>query len=234
MLLCRCFECVSYSHSIHIRVNESNWPMCHCIHNPQWTKFECVLNVLIIAVHSISEWMKVIDQCVMVSAIHSGHNLKVFRVCQLLPFTPYQSEWNWPMCHGICSPQWTQLEGVSSVSIITVHSTSEWMELINVSWYLQSTVDTIWRCFERDDYSHSLHIRVNGTNQPMCHGIYNLQWTKYEGISSWSIISIHSVSEWMELTDQIVTIPATHSGQNMKVFRVGRLFPFIPYQSEWN
>jgi len=144
MLLCRCFECVSYSHSLRIRVNGSNWPMCHCIHNPQWTQSERVSSVLIIAVHSISEWM----------------------------------------------------------------------ELTNVSWYLQSTLDTIWRCFECVDYSHSLHIRVNGTNRPMCHGICNLQWTQYEGISSWSIAPVHSVSEWMELIDQCVTVSATHSGHN--------------------
>jgi len=73
--------------------------------------------------------MEVTDQCVIVSTIHSGHNLNVFQVCWLLPFTPYQSEWNWPMCHGICNPHWTQFEGVSSVSIIPIHSISEWMEL---------------------------------------------------------------------------------------------------------
>jgi len=66
----------------------------HSICNPQWTQFEGVLSVLIIPVHSVSEWTELIDQCVTVSAIHSGHNLKVFWVCWLFLFTLYQIEWN--------------------------------------------------------------------------------------------------------------------------------------------
>jgi len=129
------------------------------------------------------------------------------------------------MCHSICNPQWTHFEGVLSESIIPIHSyQSEWNESTNVSQYMQSTVDTIWRCFEWINYFHSLHIRVNGTNRPMCHGICNAQWTKFEGVLSESIIPVHSISEWMELIDQCVTASAIHSAHNLKVFQVGWLF----------
>lgn len=48
-----------------------------------------------------------------------------------------------------------------------------------MSHHLQSTVDTIWRCFECVNYSCSLCIRVNGTNWQMCHSICNPQWTQF-------------------------------------------------------
>ena len=35
----RCFECVDYSWSLHIRVNRTNWAICHDICNPLWAQF---------------------------------------------------------------------------------------------------------------------------------------------------------------------------------------------------
>ena len=37
----------------------------------------------------------------------------------------------------------------------------------------------LWRCFKFVNYSHSLHITVNRTSQPVCHGICNPQWTQF-------------------------------------------------------
>lgn len=41
--------------------------------------------------------------------------------------------------------------------------------------YLTATVPVKWS----NDYSRSLHITVNRTNQPVCHGICNSQWTQF-------------------------------------------------------
>jgi hypothetical protein len=89
------FEGVSIWSIIPVRsisVNGTNQPMCHGICNPQCTQFESVSSWSIIPIHSISEWMELFNQCVMVSAIHRAHNLKVFRVGWLIPIHSI-SEW---------------------------------------------------------------------------------------------------------------------------------------------
>ena len=93
----RCFECVDYSCSLCIRLNGTNRPMYHGICNPQWAQFEGVLSVLIIPVHSISEWTELgtIWRCFECADYSRSLYIRVNRT-------------NRSMCHSICNPQWTQ------------------------------------------------------------------------------------------------------------------------------